>query len=162
MELAESLSKNRHVVESAVCKLRADGFPFKGMEMMVVWDMDWWSTIEKLTRWLCPLAGYVVTMFIFVTLHILGFRVLEKVQADGMTLGEALELVTDVIPHLVTVGIEVAPADKRFALTTNFGFTLFVCKAGRASHREPEVHDLHASSHIGERLRPQVIVIPIR
>lgn len=68
IDLAESLVRNRMVVEKALLKLRGDKFEFRGNELMFVWNITWWSTVESFCNWLLPLRRYA-----FLSLYISSF-----------------------------------------------------------------------------------------
>ena len=59
VDLLESVLANRQVIENALLKIRADKFEFKGTELMFVWDLSWWKTLEKVFHWLQPLRRCV-------------------------------------------------------------------------------------------------------
>ena len=74
MYLAESLMKNRRVVENALCILRGNRFKlevpldadvpspryeFQGNELMFLWNLQWWDMVENLANWLQPLNKVV-------------------------------------------------------------------------------------------------------
>ena len=68
--LAQSLIRNRPVIENALLRLRSEKFEFKGVslinpppfpiifkgnELMYIWDPHWWTTIDNIHAWLSPL-----------------------------------------------------------------------------------------------------------
>ena len=48
------------VVERALLQLRDAKYEFQGSELMFVWNVSWWSTIEKIYNWLQPMRWCVI------------------------------------------------------------------------------------------------------
>ena len=92
--LVASLLKNRNVVEQAILQLRAQKFAFKGSELMWIWEMDWWSTLEGIHVAVSPVQ-----------------ELLEKVQADGVSLGRAVESLHEMLDKIAPAVRRIAPGD---------------------------------------------------
>ena len=92
--LVASLLKNRNVVEQAILKLRAQKFAFKGSQLMWIWEMDWWSTLEGIHVAVSPVQ-----------------ELLEKVQADGVSLGRAVESLHEMLDKIAPAVRRIAPGD---------------------------------------------------
>jgi hypothetical protein len=124
VDLAESVVQNRSVIQKAILLLGEEKFEFKGNELMFVWDLSWWTSIENLSTWLLPLRRYLILFYHASCFNI--HRVINIVEADGITLGEAVEEVVKVLPGLILDLKKWAPGDVRYPRCC-LVVCLFVC-----------------------------------
>ena len=98
IECLQSLRDNRQVIEIALLKLRADGFAFKGSELMFVWAPSSWVTLNHLKHWLIALKCLIL-----------------QVEADSITLGNVVHITILVLNALLPKLKSFAPSDVRLA-----------------------------------------------
>ena len=93
-----SVLHNRRLIEASVCELRRMRFEFIGNELVFVWDLTWWKTLEDMSHVYLPLK-----------------LVTAQVQKEGFLLASSIELALPAFTAAMGADTLFAPGDRRKA-----------------------------------------------
>ena len=90
------VTSNKGVIQQAIAVLRGKGYDLGNQGLWWTYQDDWWQTMTNILKLLKPLK-----------------EALDVVQADGVTLGQFVELVYPLMEQLINVTATFAPGDVR-------------------------------------------------